>query len=118
MERRGLLPADLRSAHPLGLACQGRGRLMCPVLLCEVCGSPINDAQLAWAYFRTGLSSGEVTAVAVVHKGPCLDLYENIGGRDLGTAELETFLIQLLANSGIDPQAVPAIDHRIRQNEF
>lgn len=70
----------------------GRG---CPKLYCDICGRRIDDAGLAMAAWDF-----DARIVHHVHKGRCLDKFEQAGDPEalLCTEELSTHLLQLAAN--------------------
>ena len=84
-----------------------------PLACCDVCGSWIDDAELAAAVFaHIGPEEGDTQEVQVVHKGACHDKAEaqlQATGTGVGWLELKHFLADMLYNSGLPIAALQEI---------
>lgn len=75
----------------------------CPFFICATCNEPIRDGgmgMIAWD-MRTELNP----ELFAVHKGRCLDRLEaplKKAGVWLGTNEIDTFVANLMSNTGYD----------------
>ena len=83
--------------------------LSCPVFACDVCGGELTDPDMAMAaWSEDGGRDGKApVAVAHVHKGRCLDAFEEaVTPARLMTDELTDHVAFLVTNSGMAPELV------------
>jgi hypothetical protein len=81
-----------------------RDHLHAPVVVCDVCGDPIWDANDGVAVFNAVLKEMEKTDVLHAHKGDCHDAAEDRIGEHAGWQELSSHFYWLGANLEITPE--------------
>lgn len=80
--------------------------IYCPFFICDVCSERIlapEMAMAAWSEQSRHLGASDTYVTSHVHKGPCLEAYEEAlpEGRTLMTAELHEHVAHLLRNTAL-----------------
>lgn len=83
--------------------------LSCPVVVCDICGEPLREANKSAAVFANWKPNGAKVPVLFVHKGSIdgrtchaqADAKLKAAGEDPGWQELSTFLRDLASNVGL-----------------
>jgi hypothetical protein len=85
-----------------------------PVVICDICGKRVEEADLGAAVFPRMQSESEGTVVQVlhVHKGPCHDKAQlQLGGvRDTAWQELRIHFSYLLHNLGLSVEKLRKLE--------
>lgn len=89
-----------------------------PVLMCDVCGTWIEDAKEGAAVFVTPQNNGDTTDVMHVHKRACHDAAEaKLGGRaKCSWQELSEHMLHLTHNTALPVERLKEIADR--QDQF
>lgn len=87
-----------------------------PVIFCDLCERPIEDARSGVVVFPVVESPGQAENLVYAHQGPCGRLAEqNLRdlGRETGAIDLLSYLRYLVFNMGMTVEDVEAVDELI-----
>lgn len=94
-----------------------------PVLVCDVCGSRIEDAKNAAAvnnFNSETVSDGDLLDVIYTHKGKCHNRAESLmtarGVGVVGWLELQHHLVDLIHNVGLSPVELGDFDGMLERS--